>query len=151
MSYGRTEENGKDHIIFLERGDDSLMAATSDEQSSSLVENILKESDENASRKAVSKKVGGAINAETGEVNWDCPCLANALLPPCGSYFKAAFGCFASSKSKPQGMECVEQFAAFRECLALHPDIYYKNQGSSINMKEDDLDDDIDDDNIDLK
>ncbi len=65
-----------------------------------------------------------AINEETGEINWDCPCLKSALAPPCGEFFKEAFSCFVSSKADPKGSDCLDKFAAMQECFRVHPDIY---------------------------
>jgi intermembrane space import and assembly protein 40 len=33
----------------------------------------------------------GAFNPETGEINWDCPCLGGMAHGPCGEEFKAAY------------------------------------------------------------
>jgi mitochondrial intermembrane space import and assembly protein 40 len=52
----------------------------------------------------------GAFNAETGEINWDCPCLGGMAHGPCGEEFKAAFSCFVYSKEEPKGMECIDKF-----------------------------------------
>lgn len=52
----------------------------------------------------------GAFNPETGEINWDCPCLGGMAHGPCGEEFKAAFSCFVYSKHEPKGVECVEKF-----------------------------------------
>lgn len=52
----------------------------------------------------------GAFNPETGEINWDCPCLGGMAHGPCGEEFKAAFSCFVYSKEEPKGMECIEKF-----------------------------------------
>ncbi|KAI3485908.1 hypothetical protein L1887_50708 [Cichorium endivia] len=41
---------------------------------------------------------------ETGEINWDCPCLGGMAHGPCGEQFKAAFSCF--------------------DCFREHPDVY---------------------------
>ena len=30
----------------------------------------------------------GAYNEETGEINWDCPCLGGMAQGPCGETFK---------------------------------------------------------------
>lgn len=67
-----------------------------------------------------------AINEETGEINWDCPCLASALAPPCGEFFKEAFSCFVASKAEPKGSDCLKAFSAMQECFRAHPDIYMK-------------------------
>ncbi|KAI5307646.1 Oxidoreductase [Ascosphaera atra] len=52
----------------------------------------------------------GAFNEETGEINWDCPCLGGMAHGPCGEEFKAAFSCFVYSKEEPKGMDCIEKF-----------------------------------------
>jgi len=67
-----------------------------------------------------------AINEETGEINWDCPCLASALAPPCGGFFKEAFSCFVASKAEPKGSDCLKAFSAMQECFRAHPDVYMK-------------------------
>lgn len=51
-----------------------------------------------------------AFNPETGEINWDCPCLGGMAHGPCGEEFKAAFSCFVYSKEEPKGIECIEKF-----------------------------------------
>ncbi len=70
------------------------------------------------------KPADGIINKNTGEINWDCPCLKSALEPPCGEYFKAAFSCFAESTTKPKGEDCVDLFVALQSCYIAHPEIY---------------------------
>lgn len=52
----------------------------------------------------------GAFNPETGEINWDCPCLGGMANGPCGEEFKAAFSCFVYSTEEPKGMDCIEKF-----------------------------------------
>jgi intermembrane space import and assembly protein 40 len=52
----------------------------------------------------------GAFNEETGEINWDCPCLGGMAHGPCGEEFKEAFSCFVYSKEEPKGVECIEKF-----------------------------------------
>lgn len=52
----------------------------------------------------------GAFNPETGEINWDCPCLGGMAHGPCGEEFKTAFSCFVFSKEEPKGMDCVDKF-----------------------------------------
>ena len=52
----------------------------------------------------------GAFNPETGEINWDCPCLGGMAHGPCGEQFKAAFSCFVYSKEEPKGIDCIETF-----------------------------------------
>ena len=51
-----------------------------------------------------------AFNPETGEINWDCPCLGGMAHGPCGEDFKTAFSCFVYSEEEPKGMDCIEKF-----------------------------------------
>jgi intermembrane space import and assembly protein 40 len=51
-----------------------------------------------------------AFNPETGEINWDCPCLGGMAHGPCGEDFKAAFSCFVYSEEEPKGIDCIEKF-----------------------------------------
>ena len=55
-------------------------------------------------------KQQGAFDPETGEINWDCPCLGGMADGPCGEEFKAAFSCFVYSKEEPKGMDCIDKF-----------------------------------------
>lgn len=52
----------------------------------------------------------GAFNPETGEINWDCPCLGGMAHGPCGEEFREAFSCFVYSKEDPKGVECIDKF-----------------------------------------
>lgn len=52
----------------------------------------------------------GAFNPETGEINWDCPCLGGMAHGPCGEEFKTAFSCFVYSTEEPKGIDCIEKF-----------------------------------------
>ncbi|GAA5869853.1 hypothetical protein JCM16303_001819 [Sporobolomyces ruberrimus] len=65
-----------------------------------------------------------AFNPETGEINWDCPCLGGMADGPCGEDFKQAFSCFVYSEAEPKGVDCVEKFRNMQECFRKHPDIY---------------------------
>lgn len=66
----------------------------------------------------------GAFNEETGEINWDCPCLGGMAYGPCGDQFRAAFSCFVFSKEEPKGVDCIENFKAMQNCFREHPDVY---------------------------
>ncbi|KAL8800884.1 MAG: hypothetical protein Q9182_004858 [Xanthomendoza sp. 2 TL-2023] len=66
----------------------------------------------------------GAFNEETGEINWDCPCLGGMAHGPCGEQFRTAFSCFVYSKEEPKGMNCIEHFKGMQECFREYPDIY---------------------------
>jgi len=65
-----------------------------------------------------------AFNPETGEINWDCPCLGGMAHGPCGEEFKAAFSCFVYSTEDPKGVDCIEKFKGMQTCFQQHPDIY---------------------------
>lgn len=58
----------------------------------------------------------GAFNPETGEINWECPCLGGMAHGPCGPEFREAFSCFVHSKEEPKGMECIDKFKYVFEC-----------------------------------
>ncbi|KAK4183496.1 putative intermembrane space import and assembly protein 40, mitochondrial precursor [Podospora australis] len=66
----------------------------------------------------------GAFNPETGEINWDCPCLGGMAHGPCGEEFKAAFSCFVYSKEEPKGMDCIDKFQHMQDCFRQYPEIY---------------------------
>ena len=66
----------------------------------------------------------GAFNEETGEINWDCPCLGGMAHGPCGEQFRAAFSCFVYSKEEPKGVECIDHFKTMQNCFREHPEIY---------------------------
>ncbi|KAL9938647.1 hypothetical protein V8E36_002366 [Tilletia maclaganii] len=65
-----------------------------------------------------------AYNPDTGEINWDCPCLGGMAHGSCGEQFKAAFSCFVYSEKEPKGIECVEHFKAMQDCFRKHPEEY---------------------------
>lgn len=66
----------------------------------------------------------GAFDPETGEINWDCPCLGGMAHGPCGEEFKAAFSCFVYSKEEPKGMDCIDKFQHMQDCFRKFPEIY---------------------------
>lgn len=71
-----------------------------------------------------SEQYSNAVNEDTGEINWDCPCLRSALEPPCGDAFKVAFACFVKSKTEPKGMDCQAVFLEMQRCFQAHPEKY---------------------------
>ncbi|KAI0832220.1 hypothetical protein F5Y06DRAFT_280994 [Hypoxylon sp. FL0890] len=78
------------------------------------------------SPEALEEEAGqqGAFNPETGEINWDCPCLGGMAHGPCGEEFKAAFSCFVYSKEEPKGMDCIDKFQHMQDCFRRHPEVY---------------------------
>lgn len=75
----------------------------------------------------------GAFNEETGEINWDCPCLGGMAYGPCGEQFRAAFSCFVFSQEDPKGVDCIEHFKTMQNCFREHPEIY----GAELDEDED--------------
>ncbi|ODV94881.1 hypothetical protein PACTADRAFT_50732 [Pachysolen tannophilus NRRL Y-2460] len=65
-----------------------------------------------------------AYNPETGEINWDCPCLGGMAHGPCGEEFKAAFACFVYSEADPKGIDCIEKFKNMQNCFRKYPEVY---------------------------
>ncbi|KFX89495.1 hypothetical protein V490_06981 [Pseudogymnoascus sp. VKM F-3557] len=81
----------------------------------------------------------GAFNPETGEINWDCPCLGGMAHGPCGEEFREAFSCFVHSTEEPKGMECIEKFKGMQDCFRAHPDMY----GAELEDDEEELEAEI--------
>jgi len=81
----------------------------------------------------------GAFNPETGEINWDCPCLGGMAHGPCGEEFRAAFSCFVYSKEEPKGMECIDKFKGMQDCFRQHPEMY----GSELEDDEEELEEEL--------
>ncbi|CAO3592173.1 unnamed protein product [Absidia cylindrospora] len=104
MAYATRD--GKDTVVFVDK-----------EYVDSQEEEILRESKE-------EKDESAAYDPETGEINWDCPCLGGMAQGPCGEQFKAAFSCFVYSEAEPKGVDCVEKFKTMQDCFREHPDIY---------------------------
>ncbi|KAH7324834.1 hypothetical protein B0I35DRAFT_348099 [Stachybotrys elegans] len=79
-----------------------------------------------SSPEALEEEAGqqGAFNPETGEINWDCPCLGGMAHGPCGEEFKTAFSCFIYSEEEPKGMDCIDKFQGMQECFRKYPEIY---------------------------
>ncbi|VUC29527.1 unnamed protein product [Clonostachys rosea] len=78
-----------------------------------------------------------AFNPETGEINWDCPCLGGMAHGPCGEEFKTAFSCFVFSETDPKGMDCIDKFQGMQTCFKQYPEIY----GAELTDDGDDDDD----------
>lgn len=78
----------------------------------SAVSDAVTEAGESMSPEQLEQEAGqeGAFNPETGEINWDCPCLGGMAHGPCGEQFKAAFSCFVFSKEEPKGVDCIDKF-----------------------------------------
>ena len=97
----------------------------------------------------------GAFNPETGEINWDCPCLGGMADGPCGPEFKAAFSCFVYSTEEPKGVECIDKFKyvisaitqnleltrnrGMQDCFRQHPEMY----ASELEDDEDEVEEEL--------
>lgn len=79
----------------------------------------------------------GAFNPETGEINWDCPCLGGMAYGPCGEEFKAAFSCFVYTTEEPRGIECVEKFQNMKNCFRKYPEVYAEELGEEATPADD--------------
>lgn len=82
------------------------------------------EESEDSDESPESSSQSAAFDPETGEINWDCPCLGGMAHGPCGEEFKAAFSCFVYSEAEPKGMDCIEKFRDMQTCFRQHPDVY---------------------------
>ncbi|RCK56448.1 Mitochondrial intermembrane space import and assembly protein 40 [Candida viswanathii] len=72
-------------------------------------------------------KQEAAFNPDTGEINWDCPCLGGMAHGPCGEEFKEAFSCFVFSETEPKGIDCIKKFENMRSCFKRYPE-HYKDE-----------------------
>jgi mitochondrial intermembrane space import and assembly protein 40 len=57
------------------------------------------------------------LDPETGEINWDCPCLGDMPHGPCGQQFRKAFSCFVHSEAEPKGQDCIDAFGEMQDCF----------------------------------
>jgi intermembrane space import and assembly protein 40 len=96
----------KDIIIFEEKPEKQESSSTRSGESSQ------------------EQNMNEAFDPETNEINWDCPCIADLVKPPCGENFKEAFSCFVYSKEEPRGSDCIEQFKSMQSCFMKYPEIY---------------------------
>ncbi|KAJ6625556.1 hypothetical protein B0H10DRAFT_2001877 [Mycena sp. CBHHK59/15] len=96
--------------------------STAPSESAAVQDVVQTEEDANTSNDGDSG--GGAFNPETGEINWDCPCLGGMADGPCGPEFREAFSCFVYSEDEPKGINCVEKFQGMQTCFREHPEVY---------------------------
>ncbi|XP_058059145.1 mitochondrial intermembrane space import and assembly protein 40-B [Anopheles bellator] len=64
---------------------------------------------------------------ESGDINWNCPCLGGMAIGPCGVEFREAFSCFHYSQAEPKGSDCYEAFSTMNECMRNYPGVYKQN------------------------
>lgn len=100
--------------------EDNILQPTSNDGKVKLSEGLVEENEE----LLAETKHEGAYNPETGEINWDCPCLGGMADGPCGEEFKEAFSCFVYSEADPKGIDCVEKFQHMQDCFRKYPEHY---------------------------
>ncbi|KAJ1980665.1 Oxidoreductase [Dimargaris xerosporica] len=107
--------NDKDTVLFL----------TEEQVNAALLFDPEDEDEGLSTSVPPSEPSAQAYNPDTGEINWDCPCLGGmATTGPCAEQFRASFSCFVHSEADPKGSDCVGQFMAMQSCFAAHPDVY---------------------------
>jgi len=129
--------------IFEEKRRRQAQVAAEAEQKQQFAEGGIEgeEGEEEGGLEGLEDEAGqqGAFNPETGEINWDCPCLGGMAHGPCGEEFKAAFSCFVYSTEEPKGVECIEKFKGMQDCFRLHPEMY----GSELEDDEDEVEEEL--------
>jgi intermembrane space import and assembly protein 40 len=150
--FATTAEQAKvvDHVVHLEPAPVPEPEPTSEETTPSTTQGGDEpEGEPNQSQPRA------AYNPETGEIDWDCPCLGGMAHGPCGMQFREAFSCFVFSEQEPKGIDCVEKFKAMQDCFREHPDVYAEGtstvcavgEPSILNISTELGDDDDDDPN----
>ncbi|KAJ3118339.1 Oxidoreductase [Nowakowskiella sp. JEL0407] len=110
----------KDHFKSDDSDDSDALHSLSSQNTDLAAQN----SSSDDAKKDEPSSQADAYNPETGEINWDCPCIAGMVKPPCGDTFKAAFSCFVYSTDEPKGLNCVEHFREMQKCFREYPDVY---------------------------
>ena len=118
-----------DHVAHLEP-DPAPEPEPISEQTKSPTTTTTQEGDEPEGESSEPQPGAAAYDPETGEINWDCPCLGGMAHGPCGMQFREAFSCFVFSEQEPKGIDCVEKFKAMQDCFREHPEVYA--EGTSV-------------------
>jgi intermembrane space import and assembly protein 40 len=63
-----------------------------------------------------------AINPITGTINWQCTCMGNNPIGPCGELFKEAFKCFVKYQKTPE--KCQSKINLMQTCQEKYPKLY---------------------------
>lgn len=63
-----------------------------------------------------------AIDPITNIINWECDCMGNNVIGPCGELFKAAFTCFVANPNNPELWEPLMEI--MQNCQSKYPQIY---------------------------
>ncbi|QLL32394.1 hypothetical protein HG536_0C05630 [Torulaspora globosa] len=131
----RNSEPTKENTVSSTDSKQSTKSIMSDEELQKVEEAQLEPTNQEAEKE-------GAYNPDTGEINWDCPCLGGMAHGPCGEEFKLAFSCFVFSEAEPKGIDCVEKFQGMQECFRKYPDYYaeqIKDEDEAVAVHEDKL------------
>ncbi|KAJ6593988.1 hypothetical protein B0H19DRAFT_1246707 [Mycena capillaripes] len=118
----RLEENPNSNISILRSLKESTAQGSTPPEPEPTATVVQKDAEE--AETSGGDSGGGAFNPETGEINWDCPCLGGMADGPCGPQFREAFSCFVYSEDEPKGINCVEKFQGMQTCFREHPDVY---------------------------
>lgn len=121
------QEQEQEHISEEQPTKEETVTSTDAHQTDKDIESaqeIQKAEEEQLAPTDEEAKQEGAYNPDTGEINWDCPCLGGMAHGPCGEEFKAAFSCFVYSEAEPKGIDCVEKFQHMQDCFREHPEHY---------------------------
>ncbi|CAK7909112.1 mitochondrial intermembrane space import and assembly protein 40 [[Candida] anglica] len=114
----RILDEGKKQVSFEQ-------APVEDDAETAQVEAVESvESSADSSEESSGPSQAAAYNPETGEINWDCPCLGGMADGPCGEEFKEAFACFVYSETEPKGIDCIKKFENMRTCFRQYPEHY---------------------------
>lgn len=108
----------------VEKEKKEVMAAIKEEKNTEKADEAGAQQPEEGDAQPEAEGQSAAFNPETGEINWDCPCLGGMADGPCGEEFKEAFSCFVYSETEPKGIDCIGKFEAMRTCFKQHPEHY---------------------------
>lgn len=131
--FDNSVRNEEEEVVVQEESSDTgpvvvevFESTTSDDSgdNSPVVEEVDIEETVAIDGDADNSSEGAAFNPETGEINWDCPCLGGMAHGPCGEEFKEAFACFVYSEAEPKGIDCIKKFENMRTCFKQHPEHY---------------------------
>ncbi|QHS74409.1 Mia40p [Saccharomyces paradoxus] len=117
------EDNGEDKSAEQNPSDSEKLTKQT-ESSDEDKEELRKQEEKQMGPTEEEVQHEGAYNPDTGEINWDCPCLGGMAHGPCGEEFKSAFSCFVYSEAEPKGIDCVEKFQHMQDCFRKHPEHY---------------------------
>lgn len=119
-----TEDNNGEEESSKKTVSDSENSAKQSESSDEEKEELRKQEEKQMGPTEEEVQHEGAYNPDTGEINWDCPCLGGMAHGPCGEEFKSAFSCFVYSEAEPKGIDCVEKFQHMQDCFRKYPEHY---------------------------